>query len=172
MDVSALASFCRVSGSRHFPRQAEHSGGELSPALVLGDAGLKWCQLEGRTDGMRGTGSFESKTGLVMAVGAPHTICSGADLRRTFGKGGEMLSSKMGKYVETLLLNISKKCMKDVYVKNVDLLDCSDTAIYKYSLHARLLCSKHQLYLLTFGENKHTKKSYMASANNLGLLLY
>lgn len=47
-------------------------------------------------------------------------------------------------------------------MKNVDLLYCSNTAIFKYDHHghhARSLCGKHQLYLVTSQEYKHKIKS-------------
>lgn len=68
--VSAFTSICNNSG--RFPRKAQQRG--INPGLALSAASLNWCLLEGRTDGRLGTGSSESKTGLVMAV-APSPQC-------------------------------------------------------------------------------------------------
>lgn len=69
---------------------------------------------------MLGTGSSESKTGLVRAV-APSLRCHLGLSRVQKGswKRGEMLSSYRYKYVGRLLLNILNK---GDYMKDVDLL--------------------------------------------------
>lgn len=152
-----VKSFCKMSGSGCYPRKAKHSRRELSPGLGLGDAGLKWCLLEGRTDGMWGIGSFDSKTGLGMIVGGPPTICGWAEFGKAFGKGGEMLSSRTCKYVETLLLNIPKSVSR-MFMWRIYCITL--TAIFTYDHHglrARSLCGKYQLHLVTFGENKYTQ---------------